>query len=154
MLPLGGLAILPQQTQPLDVPALRPNRHVVLWPYTSWQDPRLTLADDYILIDAEPREPACKVGYLNRAGWIAYLHRGVLFVKRFEPRATEPHPDFGCNAEFYCGDRFIEMESLGPLARLGIGKSVEHVETWELYPGVDVPETLEGVRQAAKSLGT
>jgi len=84
---------------------------------------------------------------------VAYLRQGVLFVKRFAPRPVEQHPDFGCNAEFYCGDRFIEMESLGPLARVGIGESVEHVETWELHAGVDAPQTLEGVRRLAEPLG-
>ncbi len=153
MLPLGGLAILPQQTKPLDVPALRPNRNLVLWPYTSWSDPRLALADDYILIHANPRQPPCKVGYLNRHGWVAYLRQDVLFVKRFVPRPAEPHPDFGCNAEFYCDDRFIEMESLGPLVQVGIGESVEHVETWELHAGVDAPQSIAGVRDVVRQFG-
>jgi hypothetical protein len=152
MLPLGGLAILPQTVEPLDPSALQPNRQLVLWPYTKWQDPRLALADDYVLIHAEARSPACKVGYLNRQGWCAYLRQGVLFVKRFEPRVTATHPDFGCNVEFYCGDRFIEMETLGPVTRLEPGQAVDHVETWELHASVDVPQTLDGARAVARSL--
>jgi hypothetical protein len=153
MLPLGGLAILPQQRGPLDAAALLPNRHLVLWPYTRWQDPRLQLADDVVAIRADPLLPPCKVGYLNRRGWVAYLNQGVLFVKRFSPRPEERHADFGCNAEFYCNDQFLEMESLAPLARLEPGQSVEHVETWELYPGLDAPPTLDGARAAVARLG-
>jgi hypothetical protein len=153
MLPLGGLAILPQTVEPLDPSALQPNRQLVLWPYTRWHDPRLALADDYVLVHAEPRLPACKVGYLNRNGWCAYLRQSILFVKRFEPRTTVAHPDFGCNVEFYCGDRFIEMETLGPIARVEPGQSVEHVETWELHTGIDAPATLEGAQAVAVSLG-
>src|SRR5262249_34412009 len=117
------------------------------------QSPRLQLANDSVAIPAEPLLPPCKVGYLNRGGWVAYLNHGVLFVKRFFPRPDERHADFGCNAEFYCNDQFLEMESLAPLARLEPGQSVEHVETWELYPGLDAPPTLDGVRTAIEKLG-
>jgi hypothetical protein len=149
MLPLGGVAIMPQTVGPLDPSGLLPNRQLVLWPYTSWADPRLHLADDVLLIRAEPALPPCKVGYLNRSGWIGYRRAGVLFVKRFAPRVDLPHPDFGCNAEFYCGDRFIEMESIGPLSRLEPGQSVEHEETWEFHVGLDQPQTLDGIRALA-----
>jgi hypothetical protein len=153
MLPLGGLAIFPQQTAPLDAPALLPNRHLVLWPYTSWRDPRLQLHDDYALIQADSAAPACKIGYLNRQGWVAYLRESVLFIKRFTPRTGAPHADFGCNVESYCGDQFIEVETLGPLARLEPGETVEHEETWEIHAGVDVPPTIDGARSLRHLIG-
>ncbi|MER3405906.1 MAG: hypothetical protein C4289_12720, partial [Chloroflexota bacterium] len=118
MLPLGGVAILPQTTVPLDTPGLLPNRYLVLWPYTRWADPRLEPHDDLVLLHAWRLLPPCKVGYLNRRGWIAYLRNGVLFRKVFQPHPAHAHPDFGCNAEFYCNDMFIEMETVAPLARL------------------------------------
>jgi hypothetical protein len=153
MLPLGGLAILPQQTRALDAPGLLPNRHLVVWPYASWRDPRLSLADDFHLIRADSASPACKVGYLNRPGWVAYLRDQVLLVKRFSPRPAEPHADYGCNSEVYCGDQFIEVETLGPLARLEPGQTAEHEETWELYAGVSEPPTRDGVRSLVARLG-
>lgn len=152
-LPLGGVAILPQQVGPLDAAGLLPNRLLVLWPYTQWEDPRLQPGDDYILMQAQAIMPPCKVGYQNRHGWIAYLRNGVLFQKRFDPRVALPHPDYGCNAEFYCCDAFIEMETVAPLARLEPGEAVTHTETWELYRGVDVPQTIAGVRSMVKELG-
>jgi hypothetical protein len=149
---LGGVAILPQQVGALDAAGLLPNRQIVLWPYTRWADPRLQLADDLILIKAHPAMPPCKIGYLNRAGWSAYLIGNTLFVKRFAPRVDQPYPDFGCNAEVYCCDQFIEVESLGPLVTLHPGASAVHVETWELHTGVSGTETPAGLRSALRDL--
>jgi hypothetical protein len=145
-LPPGGLAILPQQVGPLDAHNLLPNRHLVLWPYARWSDARLMLGDDVIAVRAQPQLPPLKIGYLNRGGWIAYLRDGVLFVKRFEPRLDRPHVDFDANAEVYCNDVFIELETLGPLRRLDPGQRATHIETWEIHTGIDAPATLDGAR--------
>ncbi len=151
-MPLGGVAVLPQQIGPLDESGLQPNRHLVLWPYTRWHDQRLQPHDDYVLFQGQADPVACKVGYLNRHGWIGYLRGAVLFCKRFEPQVTQPHPDFGCNVQVYAQDRFIELETLAPLQRLAPGQSATHVERWEFYTGLDAPPTLEGVRALAQAL--
>ncbi len=145
-LPLGGTAVLPQQVEPMDRDGVLPNRHLVLWPYTHWQDPRLCLGDDHILIETRPQASAFKVGYMNHHGWIAYHRQGVLFVKRFEPHGDQPHADMGCNVEVYCNERFVELETLAPLCRLEPGQTVSHVETWEFYSGSSALQTLEGVK--------
>jgi hypothetical protein len=150
-LPLGGVAVLPQQESPLesDPHGLLPNRQLVIWPYARWSDPRLSLTDGpFAYLSAQPLLPPCKIGYLNRAGWVAYFRNGVLFRKRFAPQLDKRHVDFGCNVEVYCNDRFVEVETLGPLSRLEPGRSVEHVETWEVTAGLDLPNTIDGARQA------
>jgi len=149
---LGGVVVLPQQLEPLDSSGLLPNRHLVLWPYTSWQDTRLCLYDDFVLIHAAARSSACKVGYTNQLGWIGYLRAGVFFVKRFQPQPEKPHADRGCNVEAYCNERVIELETLGPLCRLEPGQSVTHVEMWELYTGLVMPQTIDGVRDLVQSV--
>jgi hypothetical protein len=58
-----------------------------------------------------------------------------------------PHPDNNCNAEIYCNDQFVELESLAPLTKLSPGEAVTHVETWELFNGMgslqqDIQERL------------
>ena len=58
----------------------RPDRHWVLWPYTSWQDERLFADDDYVWIDAQPVPQELKIGLLAR-GWLGYLRSGVFFLK-------------------------------------------------------------------------
>jgi len=142
---LGGLAVLPQRVEPSDNDGLLPNRHLVLWPYTRWQDSRLRLDDEYVLIEAQPQPSACKVGYMNHHGWVGYVREGVLFVKRFQPQADQLHTDMNCNVEVYCSERFIELETLGPLCRLEPGQAVTHVETWKLYSGLGTPSTLDQV---------
>ncbi len=149
---LGGTAILPQQVGALDAAGLLPNRHLVLWPYTHWSDPRLQLGDDLILVQGQALLPPCKVGYLNRYGWLAYLNGATLFVKRFTPALDLPHPDFGCNAEIYVCDRFIEVESIGALSTLRPGDSAFHIETWEVHTGLTGADTPQGLRAALRDL--
>ena len=150
---LGGLAILPQTQGALEPSGLLPNRNLVLWPYTRLSDPRLSLNDDYVLIDAAADARAVKIGYFNRSGWAGYLIGGVLFVKRWTPSYNDNHVDYGCNCESYCNDQFIEVETVGPLALLQPGQSTIHVEEWELYPAQGVAPNLDGVRQFARHIG-
>lgn len=149
---LGGTAILPQPIEPLDADGLLPNRHLVLWPYARWDDPRLRLGSEFILIEAHSHLPPLKIGYFNRHGWIAYLRAGTLFVKRFEPRSDVTHPDFNSNVEVYCNDQFIELETLAPLARLEPGQTATHDEIWELHTGVDAPSSVAGARSVMNLL--
>jgi hypothetical protein len=151
-MPLGGLAIFPQQIGPLDATGLLPNRQLVLWPYSRWQDKRLVLNDDFIIMRANSELPPLKIGYLNRSGWVGYLRNKILFVKHIDPKPELRHVDFGCNVEGYCNNAFIELESLGPLSALDPGQSSTHNETWEIYTDVDVPHNIQGVRDLVKML--
>lgn len=153
MMRLGGMAVFPQNTAPVDEAGLLPNRQVVLWPYASWKDPRLLLEDDLIFIQAQPAMPPLKIGYLNSQGWIAYFVAGVLLVKRFQPKPEQPHVDFGCNVESFVNDLFIEVEVVGPLEKVAPGGMVQHEESWELYPAAPEPLTIQSARQALKSAG-
>jgi len=134
----GGTAILPQPVGNADPHGLLHNRIMVIWPYTRLTDPRLTLRDDFILLQARPALPPVKLGFFDKAGWLAYWIDGVLFKKTFELPAGAAYPDAGCNAETYCNDRFVELESLGPLANLQAGASIQWTEVWEFFTGLDV----------------
>jgi hypothetical protein len=148
----GGLGIVPLGARERQGGPL-PDRNVVLWPYTRWGDPRITLADDYLLAEARVGMPPAKVGTFGRLGWCGYLLRDTLLVKRFAPRPGEPHPDSGCNVELYFDQYNLELETLGPLVRLGPGESTDHVERWELYGDVGMVRGAEGVRALAARLG-
>lgn len=151
-LPLGGVAVLPQQTEPLDSDGVIPNRHLVLWPYTHWHDPRLRLGDEHVLIKARPEATIFKIGYMNHHGWVGYVRGGILFVKRFQPQPNAWHADLGCNAEVYCNERFIELETLAPLCRVEPGQSCVHVETWEIYADAsNMPDDMQTVWEKLKS---
>jgi len=135
---LGGVGIFPQQVGPLDASGFLPNRQFALWPYSQIQDPRLNLGDDFILVETEPTAAPFKIGCLNRQGWLAYLWRDVLFVKRFRPQPDQPHVDMGCNAEIYVNDQFLELETLAPWQTIEPGETITYTESWELYG--DVPQ--------------
>jgi hypothetical protein len=141
---LGGVAVLPQQA---PVPSTYlPTRQLTLWSYTQLRDKRLRLDDDLVLVDGQVGEQPCKVGYFNHAGWMGYLLGDIFFVKRFTPQPDLPHSDMGCNCEVYVWNRFLEVETLGPLTVLEPGAAVVHVETWELHHVPGVLPTIDGVR--------
>lgn len=142
----AGTLIMPQPRENSDPDGLLHNRILAIWPYTRLNDPRLVLRDDFILVRAQPQKPPLKIGYYNPHGWLAYWLDGLLFRKRFDPRPGLPHPDGGCNSETYCDDRFIELETLGPLTRLAPGASVTLTETWEIFTSLDQPFLTDEIR--------
>lgn len=133
MFRLGGTAILPFQSETVDMNGLLPDRRIALWPYSKINDPRLKFEDDFIFVSAKSDLPLFKIGVFNPRGWLAYWNQGVLFRKIVAVRTEGTFPDDGCNAEIYCDEHFIELESLAPLVKLATGGSVSHTETWELY---------------------
>ncbi len=149
-LKLGGIAVAPLRTTSMGDRHC-PDRQLVLWPYSSWQDERLFADDDYIWIDAQSAEEEIKIGLLAR-GWLGYLRSGVFFLKRFDPQLDRLHPDLNTNAQLYCNGRFIELESLAPLTLLEPGQSSVQLETWEIYRAADVPPTIEGLRNWLSTL--
>jgi len=138
MFRLGGVGIFPQAAGNVDDAGLLSNRRLSLWPYAQINDPRLTLRDDFFLISASPSLPPIKFGYYNPQGWLSYWLDDILFVKRFDTLAGVQYPDQGCNAEVYCNDQFIELESLGPLELIRPGQTVYHSELWEAYDSLEV----------------
>ena len=72
-LPLGGTVLLPQPAMPGH--HARPNRTLVLWPYTNWEDPRFRPRDGLLTLDAQAG-PSLKLGYFNDAGWVGYVRDG------------------------------------------------------------------------------
>lgn len=148
-LPLGGTAFLPQDpgvSSAEDADAeFQPRGHLVLWNYARWDDPRLEIRDPVILLHGRPQLPPCKIGMLDTAGWAAYRWKDTLFCKRFTPRPTLPHADHSCNLEVYCNDEVLELETLGPLVRLEPGGVAEHIETWDLVPGLPADLTYDQV---------
>ena len=141
---LGGKVILPMPVDITDSARLLHNRQFSLWPYAHINDPRLALGDEFILFDAESLLPPFKIGYFHPNAWMGYWLDGILFRKVFEGQKQLTYPDNNCNAEMYCNDQFVELETLGPLTRLDPGISVSHVEKWEVLDKIDfLPEDLQ-----------
>jgi hypothetical protein len=149
-LPLGGTVLLPQPAATLGH-HVRPNRTLVLWPYSSWEDPRFRPRDGLLVLDALPG-PSLKLGYLNEAGWVGYVRDEAVLVRRFAPIPGRAHPDLGCNVEVYIGNRYLELEVLGPLTALQPGSTVALVERWEIATTEPVTDD-SGVRALAARIG-
>jgi hypothetical protein len=146
MFRFGGTVILPLPRGNIDPSGLLHNRHFSLWPYARINDPRVRWNDDFILFEADAGLPPFKIGFFNSHGWLAYWYDGILFRKTFDVHRDQTYPDNNCNAEMYCNDQFLELESLGPLQRLNPGASVNHIETWEIFTGME--SMPDDVRQA------
>jgi len=148
-LKVGGVAILPQSREQTD---FLPNRSLALWPYTDLASSQATWGNHYILVRTEMQDPF-KIGFPNPRGWLAYWLGGMLFVKRAAFDAQAEYYDFGSSSECYCNGKFLELETLAPIRKLGPGESSTHTETWELYADVDFPKNEGAAQEIVQKLG-
>lgn len=125
-----------------------PNQTLVLWPYFDFKDPRWTFGERCVLLKQSRSQGPTKVGVDHREGWVGYLNAGTLFVKRFDRTTGDSYPDRNCNFQTFTNEDMLEIESLGPLVRLGPGLAVEHVERWSLFAGVgEVRNEADALRE-------
>jgi len=134
----GGTGLAPQPTGS-DEEGLLPNRLLILWPYTDMADPRYTWGPELVRLRQDPGRGPTKFGLSVTAGWAAYANRGHLFLKEFAYQEGLPYPDGGASVEVYANGRFLELETLSPLALVEPGEAVEHTEIWSLSDGFDLP---------------
>ena len=119
---------------------LAPTNPLVMWAFTDLGDSRWRLSKKYMVLRQEPDNAAPqKLGTWNAKTWGAYLLNGELFVKRYQATARPgAYPDFGCCYETFTNADILELETLGPLARLAPGESATHTEHWSLHRGVRI----------------
>ncbi len=118
---------------------LLPTNPLVMWAYTDLSDPRWKFTSKYIALrqDAKATAPQ-KVGLFNARTWAAYLLGSDLFIKQMKADPSKTYPDFGCSFETFTNNEMLEIETLGPLAKVDAGATVEHAEHWSLYRGVKI----------------
>ena len=141
----GGIAVLPHSLAPADEDGVLPNRSVIMWPYTDPSAPEIEFRSSELRIHASRRPSRAKLGQANSRGWVAYVLGDELFVT-WSPlhREALDYPDLGSSIECYRDERFLELESLGPLTELAPGESVHHREVWMLraLDGAPLDEVL------------
>ena len=136
----GGVGILPLPPRGSHDEFLLPSSSIALWPYTDLSDPRYTFCETAILVQQDPRNTVeQKIGVYAPDGWAGYALDGFLFVTRFEVEAGAAYPDLNCTHEFFINDAILEVETLGPLARVEPGAWVEHTEHWRFFRDVAAP---------------
>jgi len=141
MMAPGGVAISgfpPRGKHPINLEATNP---MVMWAYTNLADKRLTFTRKYLLLRQDPgNSEAEKLGTFNPDTWAAYLLNGEVFLKRTQADPSKIYPDFGCSFETFTNNEFLEIETLGPMTKVAPGKTVEHVEHWNLHRNVKLSE--------------
>jgi hypothetical protein len=135
----GGTAIVPLPKRGRHPKDLLPGNLLTVWLYTDMTDPRWTWGRKHILLRQDTAPPQ-KLGALVPDGWAAYALNGQLFVKKFACVPGANYADFGCNFETFTNHEMLELESLGPFAKIEPGQSVEHRETWLLFDSVPAPQ--------------
>lgn len=136
----GGRAIVPQEPFHPHPDVLHPSRPLVLWHFTRMNDPRFTWGDRFIQLREDGAVPAKeKFGARNSLGWAAYHLGNLLFIKTFACVPGATYPDMGCNVECYTQPGFLEVETLSPMTSLEPGMTLEHVEHWRVWSGIDLP---------------
>ena len=133
----AGITTLPPRGTHPEV--LAPTNPLVVFAFTNMADPRWSWLEKYIVLRQDPQnaDPE-KIGLFNPATRGAYLLNGELFVKKFAAAAEEEYPDMGSSYETFTNERFLEIETLGPLRTLQPGESIEHLEEWSLHRPVAV----------------
>lgn len=136
-------ALIPQPQG--DPEALLPNRTLTLWPYTDMTDARVRWGRRFVILRQDPTiTQPIKLGMNAEDGWCACITGEILFLKCFDHFADALYPDHGCSVESYANDRFLELETLGPMDYLEPGDSATHVERWHLFENVHCDLSNEG----------
>ena len=133
----AGITTLPPRGTHPEI--LAPTNPLVVFAFTNMADPRWTWLEKYIVLRQDPAntDPE-KIGLFNPATRGAYLLNGELFVKKFEASPDEEYPDMGSSYETFTNERFLEIETLGPMRTLQPGESLDHVEEWTLHRPVEI----------------
>lgn len=141
----GGVEIIPQpphRNHPGDPKNARspadfaPSQQIILWPYFDFTDTRWSLGSRYFLLRQDATKGPTKFGLAHRAGWVAYLNRGNLFVKQITYVEGAVYPDMGTNYQTFTNEDMLEMETVGILSQLKPGQSAELSEQWDLFTNV------------------
>jgi hypothetical protein len=148
----GGNAIIPQE--PFIDPAdyMLPARPMVLWHYTRMNDPHWIWGEKFIQLKQDSTIVSeQKIGLLNKQKWCAYHLNGELFIKTFPYDPQGSYPDYDCNNEIWADRNFLELETLGPLAKISSGGQVEHTEKWVLTKA-EITGSEESIKEKVFSL--
>jgi hypothetical protein len=142
---LGGTAIVPIEGGS-DPNRLQANASLVLWPYTDLTDPRVTLHQRALTVRAEAGA-AFKIGTGPAPGRLGYLLDGHLFTKTVTSAEDRRYADRGAVGQFYLGDSFCELETIGALVTLAPEEETAHREVWAIEECADLDEALAAMTE-------
>ncbi|MEK7468156.1 MAG: hypothetical protein AAB074_12135 [Planctomycetota bacterium] len=144
----GGFAILPHTNRGSEVGGSWKKRGFVLWPYTRKDDPNISWGANYTFVHARLSTGALKIGYSNYNEWLAYFRNGTVLTKVASFGRSDTYFEQGSSSQCYCNDRFLELETLGPVTTIAPGEQRWHRETWFIRDGVSLEPTETGAESA------
>lgn len=133
---------------------LLPNYALVPWTFTDLSEPVWELHRDFIGMNVDKAKTAQKLGLTNYPGWSAYWIDGVTFVKYAPVIGGAVYSDLGCAFETFTNGQMIELETLGPLAKLAPASTATHVEHWGVFDGLEKPNTDAAFAKLASAVKT
>jgi hypothetical protein len=71
---------------------------------------------------------ALKLGMDNESGQASYILNNYQFTISYKHKSNGEYPDYGCSLETYTNNHFLEIETLGPMAKLASKQSISHEE--------------------------
>ncbi|MBN1121342.1 MAG: hypothetical protein JXJ17_09690 [Anaerolineae bacterium] len=144
----GGVAVAPLPPRGTHPENMLPVSALATWAYTDMSDPRWTWGKEYILLRQDPAATTPqKIGISDTKGWAAYVVANTMFVKTFKKIEGVTYPDMGASVEMFTNADILEVETVGPLAPVGAGETVEHVENWYLFGDMDAPQSEADVEK-------
>jgi hypothetical protein len=127
---VGFTGLPPRGTHPEVLP---PSNPLIIWAFTHLNDPRWIFTKKYIGLQQDAKNPLPqKIGHFNPKTWGAYFLNDVVFLKQYNPDPAKIHPDFGSSYETFTNEKFLEIETMGPLTKVPAGGYLEHIERWTL----------------------
>jgi len=137
MMAPGGTSVAAFPPRGKHPEILQPTHPLVMWAFTDFSDQRWQINKKYLILRQDPKnaEPQ-KAGFFNPNTWGAYLLGSDLFIKRYRADPARAYTDFGCSYETFTNADFLELETLGPLAKIEPGATIEHSEGWSLHGNI------------------
>jgi hypothetical protein len=134
----GGRAVLPLfPPAPWGPEHLQPVSALSLWSYTDLAASSWKLGPKYIQLDQSLAGAQGfgmqKLGFINKAGWGAYIRENHVFIKRIAWHEGT-YVDTA-NFELFANKDFLELETLSPQQELQPGETYTHIENWSLHSG-------------------
>jgi hypothetical protein len=109
-----------------------------------------------LCMDFKEGKEGSKIFSLSPEGWMAYVVEGQAFFITYAPDPGAVQPEGEAPTEIFRGKEFVELEHVGPLARLAPGEKTVLTERWHLLrlpAGLDDPEALAGwISRTARKL--
>lgn len=146
----GGVMAIPRVPYVSHEEDLLSGFSLVCWKYTDLSQPIWQFHHDFIGVDTTKAKIPQKLGLTNYPGWSAYWQEAGTFVTYTAVNPNGRYPDNGSCYEVFSCDFMCELETLGEMAPLEHGASVEHVEYWGVLDGLARPDSDEAFNDSLR----